>query len=84
MFIQLVSGKIFKLCSKLQKGMVLAGACGVNEVKLFYENNSKHQLAARLYDLKHGCFSVDLSTKKKEFAFTTAHKAIYAFKYDKN
>lgn len=63
--------------------MVLAGACGVNEVKLFYEENSRHKTACRLYDLKHGCFSVDISNKKKEFAFTTAHQGFYIYKFDK-
>lgn len=57
---------VYTACfSKLNKGMVLAGACGINEVKLFNEENGKYRLAARLYDLKHGCFSVDFSSKKK-------------------
>ena len=59
---------------------MLAGACGINEVKMFHRQEGKLASSTLIHGIGHGCFSVDSSWTTNEFAFTTAHDGMFSYK----
>ena len=57
----------------------MAGACGVNEVKVFHREGSSYSLSTVLGNLEGGCFSVDTSPKQPLFGFTTSKNSLYIY-----
>lgn len=63
--------------------MILAGSCGINEVKVLRPINGRYEASTLIHDLKHGCFSVDSSYKNNNFVFSTAHQGMYIYSENK-
>jgi hypothetical protein len=58
----------------------VAGASGVNEVRMF-AGSIKHSSVMRIFDLKQGCYSVDVAKKDHKIGFTTAKNGFFVFSY---
>jgi hypothetical protein len=81
MYTLLVLGK-FPIQHSHDKSTIIAGASGVNEVRIF-AGQSKHSFAVKIFDLKQGCYSVDASKKDKNICFSTAKQGFFVCNYGK-
>jgi hypothetical protein len=77
-----VSGTSPSLRHKDKKSIV-AGACGVNEVKIYHWLDGTYRPTTLVHNIGHGCFSIDSSFTTNEFSFTTAHEGFFTYKEDK-
>ena len=84
MYIQPVLGRFFGYLRRHDKNTIVAGASGVNEVRVFTaENSNKHSTSVKIFDMKQGCYSVDTSFKKPEICFVTAKQGFFIYSYKK-
>jgi len=58
---------------------ILAGSCGVNEVKVFRRKDGEYKLTSHIQGLDNGVYSVDSSHSEQEFTFTTAHDGMFIY-----
>jgi hypothetical protein len=76
---------VYSCCfSPKNNNTIVAGACGINEVKVFNRGEGeKFKESFRLHGLKNGVFSVDHSWTRKELCFSTAREGFYIYEYGK-
>lgn len=60
MSIRLDSGTSCSFSNKDKKSIV-AGACGVNEVKIYHWLDGAYRPGTLIHNIGHGCFSIDSS-----------------------
>lgn len=65
--------------AKYDKDVILAGACGLDEVKVFHNASGKPALSTVIRGLKGGCFSVTSAHKANEFSCSTGKDGFFTF-----
>jgi hypothetical protein len=58
---------------------IIAGSCGINEVKVFRKREGAYELSTKIQALANGCFSVDSSAVHPNFVFTTAKDGMFIY-----
>lgn len=58
---------------------IIAGSCGVNEVKVFRKREGSYEMSSLIQGLANGCFSVDSSYARPHFLFTTARDGMFIY-----
>ena len=84
MFIPLALGKIIFIYRRQGNDNIIAGASGVNEVRIFSGQGNKHETALKIFDIKQGCYSVDGAYKQPNICFVTAKQGFFVYNYNIN
>lgn len=62
----------------------MAGACGINEVKILHREDGRFKVSTVISGLGKGCFSVDSSWTQPEYVFTTAKEGMFIYSETKS
>ena len=68
-----------RIVSNFEDDTIIAGSCGVNEVKVFRKHDGTYELTTKIQGLTNGCFSVDSSALHPNFVFTTAKDGMFIY-----
>lgn len=69
---------------RYDKNSIIAGASGVNEVRVFGGEGNRHETGVKIFDIKQGCYSVDSSFKSSSICFVTAKQGFFVYNYGKS
>lgn len=61
----------------------MAGACRLDEVKVYHNDASKLGLSTVIQGLRGGCFSIHAGSKEEEFSFSTGKDDFFTYKESK-
>ena len=75
----MASGKVSFDFRNKDRNSIVAGACGINEVKVFHREEGRFSGSTLVHGIGHACFSIDSSWVTDEFAFTTAHDGMFVY-----
>lgn len=59
-----------------------AGSTGAySSIRIYKDltNKGEHSIISEVKNINEGCFSLDFSYKRSQFAFTTPHRGIYVY-----